>query len=80
MAHQLEAALRRPVHAEAPKPAETQRIEPKLAPPPRPAPAAKPPAAAAAAAAAPTVPTPQKQPFESIEQEMANLLGRSGKT
>jgi flagellar protein FliO/FliZ len=79
MAHQLEAALRRPVHAEAPKPAaETARIEPKLTPPPpRPAAAAKPAATVAAATAAPAA---QKQSFDSIEQEMANLLGRPGKT
>ena len=70
MAHQLEAALRRP--AEAPKPAEQKRVEPVL----RPVPKAPP---AAAAATAPVV-APQKQPVHSLEQEMASLLGRPGKT
>ena len=73
MAHQLEAALRRPVTAEAPKAAEPKRVEPVLRPVPKPAPA---PAAAPAATAA----APQKQPMHSIEQEMASLLGRPGKT
>jgi len=69
MAHQLEAALRRPAQAEAARPAaEPKRIEPKLvAPAPRPAPAV------AAAGAA------QQKPYESLEQEMASLLGRPGK-
>ena len=73
MAHQLEAALRRPVAApaEAPKPVEQKRVEPVLRPVPK--------AAPAAAAAAPAV-TPQKQPVHSIEQEMASLLGRPGKS
>lgn len=75
MAHQLEAALRRPAQAEAVPPAEPRRIEPKLVPPaPRPAPR---PAAVASAA---HVATQQKPPFESLEQEMASLLGRPGKT
>ena len=71
MAHQLEAALRRPVTApaDAPKPIEQKRIEPVLRPVPK----------AAAAAAAPVV-APQKQPVHSIEQEMASLLGRPGKS
>ena len=70
MAHQLEAALRRPVavRADAPKPIEQKRIEPVLRPVPK-----------AAAAAAPVV-APQKQPVHSIEQEMASLLGRPGKS
>ena len=44
MAHQLEAALRRPVAApaEAPKPAEQKRVEPVLRPVPKAAPAAQP--------------------------------------
>jgi flagellar biogenesis protein FliO len=72
MAHQLEAALRRPVAtpAEAPKPAEQKRVEPVLRPIPK---------AAPAVAAAP-VAAPQKQPVHSIEQEMASLLGRPGKS
>ena len=71
IAHQLEAALRRPVAApaDAPKPIEQKRIEPVLRPVPK----------AAAAAAAPVV-APQKQPVHSIEQEMASLLGRPGKS
>ena len=72
-AHQLEAALRRPTAAEAQKFAEQKRVEPVLRPVPKPAPA---PAAAPAATAA----APQKQPMHSIEQEMASLLGRPGKT
>ena len=78
MAHQLEAALRRPaaapaeapVPADTPKPAEPKRIEPVL----RPVPKTAPPAAAANPAPAPTS---QKQ---SLEQEMASLLGRTGKS
>jgi flagellar biogenesis protein FliO len=77
MAHQLEAALRRPA-AEA---AELKRVEPKLVqrsePAPRPAP--KPAAAVAAASVAPAA-AQQKQPFDSLEQEMASLLGRPGKS
>ncbi len=71
MAHQLEAALRRPVAgpAEAPKAAEPKRVEPVLRPVPK----------AAPAAAAPAV-APQTKPVHSIEQEMASLLGRPGKT
>ena len=70
IAHQLEAALRRPVAApaDAPKPIEQKRIEPVLRPVPK----------AAAAAAAPVV-APQKQPVHSIEQEMASRLGVPGK-
>jgi flagellar biogenesis protein FliO len=88
MAHQLEAALRRPGEsakpASAPAPA-PKRIEPRLAPvpaaQPAPRPAPKPAAApvAAAAAAAPAAAN-QSQPFESLEQEMASLLGRPGKS
>jgi hypothetical protein len=78
MAHQLEAALRRPAAApaeapapvEAPKPAEPKRVEPVL----RPVPKTAPPAAAANPAPAPSS---QKQ---SLEQEMASLLGRTGKS
>ena len=77
MAHQLEAALRRPVAApaEAPKPAEQKRVEPALRPVPKAAPAAPTPAPSPAPAAA-----PQRQPMHSIEQEMASLLGRPGKS
>ena len=79
MAHQLEAALRRPAPA---KPAEQKRIEPKLAarvePVQRaePAPRVEPKAAAVAAASA----APSKPTYDSIEEEMASLLGRPGKT
>jgi flagellar protein FliO/FliZ len=83
IAHQLEAALRRPAAApaaapkptEAPKPAEPKRVEPVLRPVPKTAP---PPAVANPA------PAPQKQSLEqekqSLEQEMASLLGRTGKS
>ncbi len=86
MAHQLEAALRRPGEARRPAAAASaaapKRIEPKLAPAPAPAPRPKPataPAAATATAAAPAA-AQAKQPFESLEQEMASLLGRPGKS
>jgi len=69
MAQQLEAALRRPVGGGAP-PEPAKRVEPTM----RPA-AAKPPAAPPAAASA-----AQKSPTHSIEQEMASLLGRPGKS
>ena len=68
MAQQLEAALRRPVGGGAPEPA--KRVEPAMRPP-----AAKPAAPAPAAAAA-----QKQQPTHSIEQEMASLLGRPGKS
>ena len=79
MAHQLEAALRRP--AAAAKPAEPKRIEPKLTTPAQePAPRAEPkPAGSAMASAAPAAAQP-KPTYESIEEEMASLLGRPGKT
>lgn len=83
MAQRLEAALRRPVQSAKPMmpeasvrvaaPAEDKRIEPKAAPRPtaRPGPAAQAQAAQAHAA---------KPGFENLEQEMASLLGRPGKT
>lgn len=85
MAQRLEAALRRPGAAEPhapvtdplaapvvpPKPAET-KIEPKIEFRPEPK---------AEARAEPKVePRPAKNPFESLEEEMASLLGRSGKS
>jgi flagellar protein FliO/FliZ len=70
MAQQLEAALRRPVGGAAP-PEPARRVEPTLRPP-APKPAAPAPAAPAAA--------PKPQPTHSIEQEMASLLGRPGKS
>jgi hypothetical protein len=99
MAHQLEAALRRPAESAKPAPAPgpapalaaaPRRIEPKLAPVPAPQPApqpqaaprpvARPVTAPAAAAAASAAPAAAAQPFESLEQEMASLLGRPGKS
>jgi flagellar protein FliO/FliZ len=74
MANQLEAALRRPAAAPAEaasKPVEQKRVEPVLRPVPK--------AAPAAASAAPAV-APQTKPMHSIEQEMASLLGRPGKS
>jgi hypothetical protein len=89
MAQRLEAALRRPGAAEphppvtdplaapvaSPKPAET-KIEPRVEfrPEPKPEPRVEPKAEAR------VEPKPAKNPFESLEEEMASLLGRSGKT
>jgi flagellar biogenesis protein FliO len=82
MAHRLEAALRRPGQAEA------RSAEPaaKTAPAPEPAPPAPPtapaePAPAPAARPAKTLraeprPAAQKSVYDSLEQEMASLLGR----
>jgi flagellar protein FliO/FliZ len=70
MAQQLEAALRRPVGGAAP-PEAAKRAEPAMRPPaPKPAAPAAPVAPAAAA----------PKPTHSIEQEMASLLGRPGKS
>jgi hypothetical protein len=70
MAQQLEAALRRPVGGAAP-PEPAKRVEPTLRPPaPKPAAPAAPVSPAAAA----------PKPPHSIEQEMASLLGRPGKS
>lgn len=94
MAQRLEAALRRPAAAEphAPvtdplaasaspsKPAET-KIEPKVEfrPEPKLEPRVEP--KAEARVVEPKVePKPAKNPFESLEEEMASLLGRSGKS
>jgi hypothetical protein len=79
MAHQLEAALRRPAAPEPAKPAEPKRIEPVLRPAPAPPPPPTPAVAVAHPAPAPP-PPPPKQPMNSLEQEMASLLGRPGKT
>jgi hypothetical protein len=82
MAQRLEAALRRPMPqgqaakpaATEPKPVVSARIGPK---PAGAAPAKAAPAPAAPKAAAATAAKPH---FESLEQEMASLLGRPGKT
>jgi flagellar protein FliO/FliZ len=78
MAQRLEAALRRPAkpgEARAAEPAaRTTTAEPDAAPPPRPA-------APAEAGAARAEPKPAKSLYDSLEKEMANLLGRpSGKS
>jgi hypothetical protein len=74
MAQRLEAALRRPVGETAAPP---QVPEP---PPPRPAPRAEPPPIVTAPPVPPP-PTPAAPPpnsaFDSLEDEMASLLGRS---
>jgi hypothetical protein len=86
MAQRLEAALRRPKPAEARAPA--SRPQPAPAPAPEPEPAAPAaaaprgeeavpaPAATAPAAQTETKPAPQKSVYDSLEQEMASLLGR----
>jgi hypothetical protein len=97
MAHRLEAALRRPAKAEdarpappaakpAPEPAQETDMDMDMeeAPPPPRAPAppetVRPPRAAAPGRAE-AKPAPQKSLYDSLEQEMASLLGRpSGKT
>jgi flagellar protein FliO/FliZ len=78
MAQRLEAALRRPAkpgEARAAEPAARTIVpDPDAAPPPR----AAPPAEAGAARAEPK---PAKSLYDSLEKEMANLLGRpSGKS
>ena len=93
MAHRLEAALRRPVNSAEPTPAESAMIKPVAEPmvrlnPSDQAPAAAPrPPAAEATRPAPEhkAPPPDgkhvtKAVYDSLEQEMASLLGRgSGK-
>jgi hypothetical protein len=85
MAQKLEAALRKPATAPAPK-----APEPRVAPPapqPRaatpPMPQTRPMPAAPAPATAHPAPAPAKQeapnPFDSLEAEMANLLGQDKK-
>jgi len=96
MAQRLEAALRRPANAKsadegrgaaaAPRAAEDEMEEapPPAAPARAPAPAetARPQRGEAprAARAAPAQPAPQKSLYDSLEQEMASLLGRPSKT
>ena len=81
MAQRLEAALRRPARANDERPAaatpratapETANAQPQPAPPP-------PLRAAPAEAIAPRAePKPSKSLYDSLEKEMANLLGRPG--
>ncbi|RJF76634.1 flagellar biosynthetic protein FliO [Rhodopseudomonas palustris] len=69
MANRLEAALRRPADAPAAAPTAPEppaRLAARAPEPPRPEPHPEPPAAAA----------PTKSGFESLEDEMASLLGR----
>lgn len=81
----MEAALRKPASAPAPRAPEPRVQQPA---PPRPAPPPMPqtrpmPAAPAPAVAQPTAPMPSKQdapnPFDSLEAEMASLLGQDKK-
>jgi hypothetical protein len=66
MASMLESSLRRPVEMQAPEPLKTPTIEPVTPlPAPRPAPAEPKPAS-----------NEPKAVFESLEEEMASLLGR----
>lgn len=84
MAQRLEAALRKPAPAPAPKAPEPQA---QAAPQPRPTPPmpqTRPmPAAPAPATAQPSAPKPSRQetpnPFDSLEAEMASLLGQDRK-
>jgi hypothetical protein len=80
MAQRLEAALRRPAKTNEARPAEP-RVMPADAdvpPPAHPRPAAP---AAAEAGALRAEPKPAKSLYDSLEKEMANLLGRpSGKS
>lgn len=86
MAQKLEAALRNPASAPAPRAPEPRVAQP-AAPQPRPAPPMPQtramPAAPAPAAAQPVTPAQPKQdapnPFDSLEAEMASLLGQDKK-
>ena len=80
MAQRLEAALRQPQAAPAPAPQPEPKAPPKPAPEtkraePKPASTVAAPTAAVAAAA-----PAGKSQLDNLEQEMANLLGRPGKT
>lgn len=90
MALKLEAALRKPAAAPAPRAPEAQPAAPAPQPqtrvmtPPPPMPQTRPmPAAPAPATAQPAAPMPPKQdapnPFDSLEAEMASLLGQDKK-
>jgi flagellar protein FliO/FliZ len=87
MQQKMEAALRKPATAPAPR-APEPRVAAQPAPPPRPTPPPMPqtrpmPAAPAPAVAQPAAPRPSTQgapnPFDSLEAEMASLLGQDKK-
>ncbi len=80
MAQRLEAALRRP--ATSPRLATDGGGPPRAAPAPELKPAARDPKIAVMPSKSPAQPRPQPTPQQSanLEQEMANLLGRPGKT
>jgi flagellar protein FliO/FliZ len=86
MQQKMEAALRKPATAPAPRAPEPRAAQP--APPPRPTPPPMPqtrqmPAAPAPAVSQPAAPRPSAQgapnPFDSLEAEMASLLGQDKK-
>jgi flagellar protein FliO/FliZ len=85
MQQKMEAALRKPATAPAPRAPEPRAAHP--APPPRPAPPMPQtramPAAPAPAVSQPTAPRPSAHdapnPFDSLEAEMASLLGQDKK-
>jgi flagellar protein FliO/FliZ len=85
MAQRLEAALRKPATAPAPKAPETrampQAAQPRPAPMPqtRPMPAAPAPAVSQPAPRPGPAPSGQPNPFDSLEAEMASLLGQDKK-
>ncbi len=88
MALKLEAALRKPAAAPAPRAPEPAAPAPqaqtRVMTPPPPMPQTRPmPAAPAPATAQPAAPMPSKQeapnPFDSLEAEMASLLGQDKK-
>jgi flagellar protein FliO/FliZ len=80
MAQRLEAALRRPKSAEARAPEPAARQQQAAAPEPPPAEIVAPepaePAPAPTPRAAESKPAPKKSVYDSLEQEMASLLGR----
>jgi hypothetical protein len=79
MAQRLEAALRRPAKAAEARTPEPRAIPPDTGAAPPATPRAAPPPAEAAAARA--EPKPAKSVYDSLEKEMASLLGRpSGKS
>jgi flagellar biogenesis protein FliO len=86
MAQRLEAALRKPATAPAPKAPEATRPMPQAAQPrPAPMPQTRPMPASPAPAVAQPAPRPgpapagQPNPFDSLEAEMASLLGQDKK-
>jgi hypothetical protein len=80
MAHRLEAALRRPPRApgapaegKAPPPPATASVPAPKSDTPHPP---EPPAKADAVTTPAPATAPEQNPFSSLEEEMANLLGR----